>query len=258
MSELNALETTLDDGILIVAVDRPGVRNALDLIVQQDLRRAIDTAREDARVRGVIFTGTGAIFASGADIAQVRERDLLAGLRGQLQGLLTELQSLEKPTLAAINGHALGGGLEFALASDIRIAATDARIGLPEVGLGILPGAGGTQRLARHVGLGRAVEMILTGRLLTAEEAQLAGLVAEVTSAEELLPRSIEIMRGVLSKAPLALRLAKMITRSALDVDENTGLMIERLAQALLYTTDDKHEGTSAFLERRAPDFTGK
>lgn len=258
MKEYDTLDVACDDGILIVAVNRPEARNALDLGVQQDLRRVLDVARAEARVHGVIFTGTGKAFVSGADISQLRERDLLAGLRGQLQGLLDELQSLEKPTIAAINGHALGGGLEFALATDIRVAATIAKIGLPEVGLGILPGAGGTQRLARHIGLGRAVEMILTGRLLTAEEAREAGLVTEVTAPEDLLPRAIGTLQTVLSKAPLAVRLAKMITRSALDVDENTGLMIERLAQALLYTTEDKREGFAAFLERRPPKFTGK
>lgn len=258
MPEYNTLDTTVEGGILLTTINRPSTRNALDLSTQLELRRLLDSARDDPNVHGVVFTGHGNTFISGADIAQVRERDLLSGLQGELQKLLRDLQAFDKPTLASINGHALGGGLEFALACDIRIAATGARFGLPEVGLGILPGAGGTQRLARHVGIGRAVEMILTGRLLTAEEAQRIGLIADITTPDELRSRAFEIMSGILSKAPLALRLAKLITRSALDVDENTGLMIERMAQALLYTTDDKREGTTAFLERRQPNFTGK
>lgn len=258
MRTYDSLDIDVEGGILVAAVDRPETRNALDRGAQQDMRRLLEAAHDDPDVRGVIFTGSGTVFVSGADIAQLQQRDLFSGLQGEMQRLFRDLQSFEKPTLAAINGHALGGGLELALACDIRVAATGAKLGLPETGLGVLPGAGGTQRLARHVGVGRAVEMILTGRLLTAEEAQRVGLIAETSAPEKLLPRASEIMGIVLSKAPLALRLAKMITRSALDVDENTGLMIERLSQALLYTTDDKREGTQAFLERRKPDFTGK
>lgn len=252
------LETSRNDGILFVTVNRPDSRNALDADVQRDLLDLLGSAGDDDQVHGVIFSGTGSVFVSGADIASVRDRDLHAGLKGQLQRLLGQLQSFEKPTITAINGHALGGGLEFALATDIRLAVSTAKLGLPEVGLGIIPGAGGTQRLARHVGLGRAVEMILTGRLLTADEAQAFGVIAEVTSSEDLIPRATSVMQSILAKAPLAVRLAKMVTRTALDVDENTGLTIERLAQALLYTTEDKREGTTAFLERRRPQFTGE
>lgn len=258
MREFSALEVAVDDGVLVATVSRQETRNALDRTTRREVRQLLESAQDDSDVRGVIFTGSGRTFISGADIAELQGRDLHAGLQGELQRLLADLEAFEKPTLAAVNGHALGGGLEFAMACDIRIAASGAKLGLPEVGLGILPGAGGTQRLARHIGLGRTVEMILTGRLLTAEDAQQAGLVTETVAPEALLPRANEIMAGILSKAPLAVRLAKMVTRAALDTDEHTGSMIERLAQALLYTTDDKREGTTAFLERRQPDFTGR
>jgi enoyl-CoA hydratase/carnithine racemase len=252
------LQTHTDDGVLVVTINRPHTRNALDADTQRELRDVLTSAHDDGDVGGVVFTGAGGTFISGANIAELKSRDLHAGLRGELQRLLRDLQAFEKPTLAAINGHALGGGLEFALACDLRVAARGARLGLPEIGLGIMPGAGGTQRLARHVGVGRAVEMILTGRLLEPQEAQSVGLLLEVVDPEALLDRSQEIMNGVLAKAPLAARLAKMITRASLDVDENTGLMIERLGQALLYTTVDKDEGVDAFLARRPPEFTGR
>lgn len=258
MTNGGSLKTHTTHGVLHVVINRPGTRNALDANTQRDIRDLLDRAHDAGDVGGVIFTGVERTFISGANLAELRDRDLSMGLRGDLQRLLRDLQAFEKPTLAAINGHALGGGLEFALACDLRVASRDARLGLPELGLGIMPGAGGTQRLARHVGVGRAVEMILTGRLLEADEARSAGLLAEVVDPDLLLVRSEEIMTGVLAKAPLAARLAKMITRASLDVDENTGLLIERLGQALLYTTEDKNEGVDAFLSRRPPQFTGR
>lgn len=258
MSGFETLRTSHDGSVLLVTIDRAETRNALDDVVRSELRQLLEAAQDDPDIGGVIFTGAQSTFISGANIEQLRSRDLHAGLRGELQRLFRDLQAFDKPTLAAMNGHALGGGLEFALACDLRIATDSARLGLPEVGLGILPGAGGTQRLARHVGVGRAVEMILTGRLLDANEARSIGLLSEVVEPDSLMIRAHEIMKGVLAKAPLALRLAKMITRSALDVDENTGLMIERLGQALLYTTEDKNEGVDAFLSRRPPKFEGR
>ncbi|WP_403021126.1 enoyl-CoA hydratase/isomerase family protein [Salinibacterium sp. GXW1014] len=259
MNEFHSLDVARAASILTVTINRPEARNALNAQAIAELRAVLELAAEDDDIGGVIFTGHGErVFVSGADIAELRGRDLKSGLGGATQRLLSELQALDKPTIAAINGHALGGGCEFALACDIRIASADARMGLPEVGLGIIPGAGGTQRLARHVGLGRAVEMILTGRLLDAHEAQRIGLVSEVVEGPQLPGRAREVMQGILQKAPLAIRLAKMITRTSMDTDETTGLMVERLAQALLYTTDDKREGTGAFLERRTPEFKGE
>lgn len=259
MREFQTLRIDVVDDVAVVAVNRPRQRNALDDVAIRELHELLDLTGDDDATAGLIFRGASeGVFISGADIAQLRDRQLISGLQGRTQRLFSELQSFPKPTIAALTGHALGGGCEFALACDLRVAAEDARIGLPEVGLGIVPGAGGTQRLARHVGLGRAIEMILTGRLLSADEAQRTGLVAEVASQEKVLDRALEIMRGILSKAPLAIRLAKAIVRASLDTDEGTGLLIERLSQALLYTTEDKVEGIDAFLERRPADFKGR
>ncbi|MGO1228796.1 MAG: enoyl-CoA hydratase-related protein, partial [Brachybacterium sp.] len=151
-----------------------------------------------------------------------------------------------------------GGGRELAMSCDIRLAAETASMGLPAVGLGVLPGAGGTQRLSRLVGVGRALEMILTGRALTAEQAEHYGLVTTVVPAAELLPTAAEIMASILAKGPLAIRLAKLVVGPGADADQRTGLLLEQLAQTLLYTTQDKAEGAAAFLEKRAPGFEGQ
>jgi enoyl-CoA hydratase/carnithine racemase len=259
MKRFETLDIEQDDGILLVAVNRPHARNALDAQTMDELRAVLTITANDDDVAGLIFGGAREkTFVSGADIAELRTRTRADGIQGRMQRLFTDLEAYEKPTVAAIGGHALGGGCEFALACDLRIAAKATRFGFPEVGLGIIPGAGGTQRLARHVGLGRAVELILTGRLLAAEEAQRIGLITEVVEHTEVVPRAKAMLRGILSKAPLAITLAKMVTRASLDTDERTGLMIERLAQAILYTTDDKNEGIDAFLEHRTANFTGK
>jgi enoyl-CoA hydratase/carnithine racemase len=175
-----------------------------------------------------------------------------------MQAFCDEVEGYEKPTIAAVNGYALGGGCELAMACDIRIASENARFGLPEVTLGILPGAGGTQRLSRLIGKGRAVEMILTGRMMGAEEALSAGLVSKVVPQEGLMDTVKETAGQVLSKGPLAVRLAKLAVQAGYETDQRTGLLIERLAQAILFTSEDKREGTSAFVEKRRPDFKGR
>ena len=174
-----------------------------------------------------------------------------------MQRLFDEIEAFEKPTIAAVNGFALGGGCELAMACDIRIATENARFGLPETNLSVLPGAGGTQRLARLVGTGRAIELILTGRFLDAAEARATGLVTAVVPAPELLAEVRAIADRILAKGPLAVRLAKLVVRAGMDADQRTGLIVERLAQALLYTTDDKREGAAAFLDKRPPSFQG-
>src|SRR6185312_9661524 len=189
-------------------------------------------------------TGAGdKAFVAGADISQVRSYTLHTALSSDLQRLYDDVEAFEKPTIAAVNGFALGGGCELAMSCDIRIAAETARFGLPETNLSVLPAAGGTQRLARLVGTGRAIEMILTGRLV---------------NADELLAKAREVAGQISAKGPLAIRLAKLVIRSGMDADQRTGLVVERLAQALLYTTDDKAEGTEAFLAKRPPVFKGR
>ncbi|WP_067440692.1 enoyl-CoA hydratase/isomerase family protein [Nocardioides jensenii] len=246
------------DRVAFVTINRPDVRNAVSREVQDDLRHLLAVARDDDGIGAVVFTGAGEkAFIAGADIAQLADYTLHTGLTSEMQRLYDEIEAFEKPTIAAVNGFALGGGCELAMACDIRIASDNARFGLPETNLAVLPGAGGTQRLARLVGTGRAIELILTGRMVAADEALAIGLVTSVVPPAGLLAQAAEVAGQILAKGPLAVRLAKLVVRSGMDADQRTGLVVERLAQALLYTSDDKREGTEAFLAKRTPAFTG-
>ncbi|WP_394216390.1 enoyl-CoA hydratase/isomerase family protein [Brachybacterium vulturis] len=256
---LTTLRTEVRDRIGTITLHRPEQRNALNQALLAELSAVLDAWEADAAVQGIIITGSGPqAFAAGADISEVAAWGVTDGLAATMQRLYDRLQDFPKPTLAALGGVAMGGGLELAMSCDLRIAAEEARMGLPEVGLGVLPSAGGTQRLSRLVGTGRALEMILTGRALSAEQAERYGLVTTVVPAADLLPTAAEIMRRILAKGPLAVRLAKMVIGPGHDTDQRTGLLLEQLAQTLLFTTADKAEGTAAFLEKRAPDFDGR
>jgi enoyl-CoA hydratase/carnithine racemase len=246
------------DRLAVVTIRRPEVHNALSAQVLADLRSALAAVQADEEVGVVAFTGAGdRAFVAGADIGEVRDYSLQTGLDAGIQQLFDEVEAFPKPTVAAVNGVALGGGCELAMACDIRIAAETARFGLPETALAVLPGAGGTQRLARLVGIGRAVEMILTGRTADAEEARQMGLVTSVVPGEQLMAEVRRVADLVLAKGPLAVRLATLVVRTGMDADQRTGQVVERLAQALLYTTADKQEGTAAFLAKRTPVFRG-
>lgn len=257
-----SFETLLVEGrdrVGVITVNRPEVRNAMNRRVVEELRAALAQLREDDEVGVVVVTGAGEkAFVAGADIEELRERTMLDGLAASMQRLCDEIEGYEKPTIAAVNGYALGGGCELAMACDIRIASENARFGLPETALSIIPGAGGTQRLARLVGKGRATEMILTGRLIDAEEACAVGLVYRVVPRTGLMDAVRETAGRILSKGPLAVRLAKLVVQTGFETDQRTGLVVERLAQAVLYATEDKREGTSAFVEKREPDFKGR
>lgn len=195
------LLTRARDGVGVIAVNRPAVRNAMNRRVMDELRGAIDGFREDDGVGAVVFTGAGEkAFVAGADIGELRERTTFDALAATMQRLYDEIEGFEKPTIAAVNGYALGGGCELAMACDIRLASENARFGLPELSLSIIPGAGGTQRLARLVGKGRAVEIILTGRTVDAEEAQTIGLVSKVVPQAELMDVVRETAGQILSK----------------------------------------------------------
>lgn len=256
---LTTLRTEVTERIGTISLHRPQQRNALNEALLAELSAVLDAWEADAAVQGIIITGSGPkAFAAGADISEVAAWNVADGLAATLQRLFDRIQDFPKPTLAALNGVAMGGGLELAMSCDIRIATTEAQMGLPEVGLGVLPSAGGTQRLSRLVGTGRALEMILTGRALSAGQAERYGLVTSVVAAEDLLGTAAEIMSTILAKGPLAIRLAKMVIGPGHDTDQRTGLLLEQLAQTLLFTTDDKAEGTAAFLEKRAPDFEGR
>jgi len=249
----------VDDRLAVVTITRPEVRNALNRQVVAELRDALAELRDADDVGVVAFTGAGEkAFVAGADISQLRTSDLHSGLDAALQRAFDEIEAFPKPTVAAVNGFALGGGCELAMACDIRIASDNARFGLPETSLSILPGAGGTQRLARLVGTGRAIEMILTGRFVDAAEAHAIGLVTAVVPPDGLRAELRAVADRILAKGPLAVRLAKLVVRAGMDADQRTGQVVERLAQALLFTTADKAEGTAAFLEKRPPAFQGR
>jgi enoyl-CoA hydratase/carnithine racemase len=252
------LAVTVSDDVAVVTLHRPDVRNAINARMLTELRDLLARLRDDDTVGAVVFTGAGdRAFAAGADIGELREYTAHTGLEAQMQRTYDEIEAFEKPTVAAVNGPALGGGCELAMSCDIRIAAETARFGLPETALSVLPGAGGTQRLARLAGTGRSIEMIMTGRAVDATEAERIGLVTSVVSAAELIDAARDTARRILARGPLAVRLAKLVVRTGMDADRNTGLVVERLAQALLYTSHDKHEGAEAFLGKRPAEFTG-
>ena len=253
------IKIDISESIATITIDRPEVRNALDLDTVRECRRALADVAASADVGVVIITGGGeASFVSGADINDIRARGRDDGLAAINSSLFAEIERFPRPTIAAVNGYALGGGCELALACDIRIASDTARFGQPELGLGIIPGAGATQRLPRIVGLGWAKHLIFTGDIIDAKQALAIGLVTAVTPAGQLQIRARELAKKVLRQGPLAARLAKLALNASARVDLDSGLLIETLAQAICYASEDKLEGTTAFLEKRKPKFSGR
>ena len=252
------LRLAFDGAVATLTVDRPEVRNALDTATVAEFHEALGEVR---RERAIVLIVTGAgdkAFVSGADIGAIRERrrdDALASINS---GLMSAVEAHQAVTIAAINGYALGGGCELALACDLRIAADTAVFGLPEPSLGIIPGAGGTQRLPRIVGLGRAKEMILTSARWTAAQAREAGLVSEVVPPGELMKAARAMASRVLALGPLAVRLAKAALNASSQMPLAAGLVFESTAQAITFESQDKREGTTAFLEKRKPNFKGE
>ncbi|HNQ99815.1 MAG TPA: enoyl-CoA hydratase-related protein [Trueperaceae bacterium] len=251
------LRYEVDGEVAIITVDRQEALNALNQDVLFELGLVFELAAADSAVRALVITGAGRAFVAGADIAALRDLgDAFAGRETSLGGqeVTNTLASLPFPTVAAINGFALGGGLELALAADLRVAATGARLGLPEVGLGLIPGFGGTQRLPRLIGVGRALDLILTGRHVQAEEALQLGLVNRV--ADDALAAAVALARQAARNAPIALGLAKEAVVRGVDVTLQQGLEIEADLFGMVATTADMREGTGAFLEKRAPEWT--
>jgi len=247
------------ESVATLTIDRPEVKNALDLETVNAIRAALQTLATDAGVGILIITGGGeAAFVSGADINDIRARGRDEGLAAINSSLFAEIERFPRPTIAAVNGYALGGGCELALACDIRIASDTAKFGQPELGLGIIPGAGATQRLPRIIGMGRAKHLILTGEIIDAKQALEIGLVTAIAPPGQLQIRARELAKKVLRQGPLAAKLAKIAVNASARVDMDSGLLIETLAQALCYSSEDKLEGTTAFLEKRKAKFTGK
>jgi enoyl-CoA hydratase len=247
-----------EESIGIIKINRPEVRNALDSQTLTEISHALETLENDDGVGIIVFTGSGEkSFAAGADIRQLREKQPLDALIPGMSGTYRLIENCKKATIAAINGFALGGGCELAMACDIRIAADHAKFGLPELNLSIIPGAGGTQRLARIIGKGRALDMILTGEILSAKRAEEFGLVSKVVPMADLCQAVKAKAEKILAKGPFAIRMAKLVINRGFDTDMDTALLIEKLAQAVLFGSQDKNEGTQAFLEKRQATFTG-
>jgi len=249
------------DGIAYVTLNRPKVLNALNQRTWQDLRTAFEDARDDATVRGVILTGAGdKAFIAGADIGEIAHITAVDAEQSSRYGqdVLTLIENLGKPVIAAVNGFALGGGCETAMACTIRVASEHARFGQPEVSLGIIPGGGGTQRLPRLVGKGRALQLILSGAMITAQEAYRIGLVNEVVSATDLIPRAEAILKQIFANAPVAIRFSLEAVNRGLETSQAEGMALEASLFGLCAGTEDKNEGTQAFLQKRAAKFTGR
>ena len=258
-SDLENLSYEVRDNVAIITVQREEALNALNADLLFELGVAFELAEADLDVRAVVITGSGRAFVAGADISSLKAiTDPFSGREASLAGqdVMNTLAALPVPTIAAINGFALGGGLELALACDMRVAGTKARLGLPEVGLGILPGYGGTQRLPRLIGQGRAMDLIFTGRHVQAEEALQLGLVNRVV--EDALEGALELAALTLKNAPISLGLAKEAVVRGYDVTLNQGLEIEADLFGMAASTEDATEGMSAFLEKRAAEFKGK
>ncbi len=261
MSDLQYIRIGWDGELAVVTVDRQEKLNALNAEVLHELGEAFHSLRQDEDLRGVIVTGAGEkAFVAGADIGELARMDPLDGVRVSRTGqeVFRAIERFPAPVLAAVGGYALGGGCELALACHLRIASENARFGLPEVSLGIIPGYGGTLRLARIVGLGRALELVLSGRMVDAEEARTMGLVSQVVPREELLDRAKTFLRTITKNGPLAVRSALEAVYGALEMGSVEALAHEASLFGLLAATEDMREGMTAFLEKRAPEFRGR
>ena len=246
--------------VAIVTINRPEKRNALNIQTRTEGVAVLDELNADDSVRVVVFTGAGdKAFIAGADIAEFADRTAITQREVMLErSLFNAIDTFPKPVIAMINGYCLGGGCELALACDLRIASEKASLGQPEINLGIIPGGGGTQRLTRLVGEGKAMEMILTGEIIDAQTAFTLGLVNHVVPADQLETKTIAIANRIAEKSPIALRLAKEAVRLASRSNLDEGLRREVDLFALCFSTEDKDEGVKAFLEKRKPEFKGK
>lgn len=246
------------EDIVVFRINRPQVRNALNLDVRVRLADAITRCGADSKVRCVIVTGSDVAFAAGADIGEMAEAGPVEVMSRNVQKYWRAIMDCPKPVIAAVEGFALGGGLELALCADIIIAGEGAKLGLPEVKVGILPGGGGTQKLARLVGRQRAMLLIMTGRMFGAAEALSMGVIGEVAPTGQALPRAIEIAREIAAMPPISIMQIKEIINAGANAPLDTALMLERKAFQLQFATRDQKEGMRAFMEKRKPKFEGQ
>ena len=247
------VEVTKQGNVGIITMNRPEALNALSSAVFADLTKALDIVEKDDEIYVVVITGAGRAFVAGADIGEMATMNVEEGLAFSELGnnLMMRVDLFSKPTIAAVNGFALGGGCELALAADIRIASEKAKFGQPEVGLGIIPGFGGTQRMARIIGTGAAMELIYTADTIDAKRALEIGMVQHVVPAEELMPFALEMANKIASKAQVAIRTSKMAIRRGIDCDISTAATYEALAFATCFATEDQKDAMKAFVEKR-------
>ncbi len=258
---MNTVRLDKADNIAVIRIDRPEAMNALNEEVLTDLGAAIEKAESDPEVKVVILTGEGRVFVAGADISAMRNLDEKAGYDfGCLgQKVFRRIETMDKIVIAAVNGFALGGGCELAMACDIRIAGEKAKFGQPEVSLGIIPGYSGTQRLPRLVGKAKAMELILTGSIITADAAAAIGLVNKVVLQDSLMDEAMSMAAKIAGNAPLAIAYAKKAIREGLEIsDMDKAIHVEAELFGKCFATCDQKEGMNAFLEKRKPEFTGK
>jgi enoyl-CoA hydratase len=258
---MDSLEQNLDDnGILTITLNRPDKLNALNSDILQALAEIFTSARTNEKVKAVLLTGKGKAFCAGADINRLAQCDAQSGYEFACFGqeVFRNLETLGKPSLAAINGYAFGGGCELAMSATLRVAATNAQFGQPEVKLGVIPGYGGTQRLARLVGKGRALDLCLTGRFIDAETALYWGLVTQVVEPEALITESTKILEGILSMAPLAVAGVMEVIDHGYDLSLTDALHLEAIHFAKTCASEDKAEGVEAFLQKRPAQFKAR
>ena len=255
--EFTLIKAWTEDDVGLVQMHRPEVLNALNQEMFEELLTALEAFDADPAIRCMILTGSGRAFSAGADIKQMANMGAVDQMRSPAPARWERMRRLRKPVVAAVNGFALGGGCELTMCCDIVVAADTARFGQPEINIGIIPGAGGTQRLTRVAGKFKAMELILTGRHVTAAEAEALGLVNRVVAPELVLDEARRIAREIAAKSPIAVRTAKECILKALETPLSVGLDFERKAFALLFATEDKVEGMQAFLEKRGPKFKG-
>lgn len=262
MREYTNLLLEIDsDGVAMVIINRPKALNALNAATIHELDQLFDELGANNDVKIVIITGSGEkSFVAGADILEMKDKTAIEGRQwGQLaQAVFSRIENLPKPVIAAVNGYALGGGCELAMACDIRIASEKAKFGQPEVSLGIPPGFGGTQRLPRLVGKGRAKELLFTGDMIDAAEAYRIGLVNQVVTAEELIEKAKTMAHKIMSRSPIAVQMCKSAVNLGLDVDLSSAIAYEAEVFGLCFATEDQKEGMTAFIEKRKPVFAGK
>ena len=245
-------------GVRLFTLNRPDAQNTLSTALLTEIATALDGARDDGAVRCVVFTGSDKVFSAGADIKELGKRTASAAIVDVRPRLWDRIRKFPKPLIAAVNGYALGGGCEFAMLCDITVAGEGATFGQPEVNLGIIPAAGGTQRLVRLAGRQLAMKWVLTGAHIKAQEARAAGVVAEVVADDQTLERALTLAEVIAEKPPLTVRLAKEVLNAAQDAPLEAGLALEHKAYAVLLASADFKEGVAAFLEKRRPKFEGR